>query len=285
MTSSDRDETDKTREIVHRPRFYSNVDAATLNYFKHVEQLVDEEKLTFAPETEEVDGNSLKDLFIGNVYKEIEGKELLLVCDHETSRVLEKILAKSDDFQLRVFLDRLSGRYVTLSRDRFASHVIQTLLSHATDVIDRELSSGTDLNPSEFRNDVAERGILLSMQQLVLIFAEQFMLCTEEEGSSSLIDLIFDPYASHVIRALIATLSGIKDSSLSRSKSSIEFDREHFMTTREDSHLDSVLTKRIPLLFSQTKLKLLHLLFDGLETTVFRRMMYHSSANPILQVR
>jgi nucleolar protein 9 len=49
-------------------------------------------------------------LFIQNAYAEVDGKELTIACDYEGSRILEKLMGASNDFQLRVFADRLNGR-------------------------------------------------------------------------------------------------------------------------------------------------------------------------------
>jgi hypothetical protein len=47
------------------------------------------------------------------VYEEVSGHEVDLATDHDGSRILEKLFKLSDDFTLRVFFDKLSGRYVT----------------------------------------------------------------------------------------------------------------------------------------------------------------------------
>jgi nucleolar protein 9 len=51
-------------------------------------------------------------LFLENVYTEVQGKELVLATDHSCSLVLEKLLRASNDFQLRVFFDKFNGKYV-----------------------------------------------------------------------------------------------------------------------------------------------------------------------------
>lgn len=48
-------------------------------------------------------------LFVDNVYAEVEGNELRLATNYSCSLVLEKLLKISDGFQLRVFMDKLSG--------------------------------------------------------------------------------------------------------------------------------------------------------------------------------
>jgi nucleolar protein 9 len=70
----------------------------------------------------------------------LEDNELRLATDYDCSRILEKLLRLSDDFQLRVFMDRITGRFADVFRHQYASHVCQTLLEAAADVVDREVT-------------------------------------------------------------------------------------------------------------------------------------------------
>jgi nucleolar protein 9 len=108
-------------------------------------------------------------LFVSNVYSEVENKELVLATDHSCSLVLEKLLKISSDFELRVFMDRLTGRYAELFTHRFASHVCQTLLTLAADIAEREARGESIPGPDEGKKDGKEDvGVLLSMEKLVL---------------------------------------------------------------------------------------------------------------------
>lgn len=107
-------------------------------------------------------------LFVSNVYSEVENKELVLATDHSCSMVLEKLLKISSDFEIRVFMDRLTGRYAELFTHRFASHVCQTLLTIAADIVERETRGESVPGPDEGAKDKEDVGELLSMEQLVL---------------------------------------------------------------------------------------------------------------------
>ena len=80
-------------------------------------------------------------LFLENVYTEVQGKELVLATDHSCSLVLEKLLRASNDFQLRVFFDKFNGNFLKLFTHRFASHVCQTLITLCADSVEREVKS------------------------------------------------------------------------------------------------------------------------------------------------
>lgn len=109
--------------------------------------------------------------------------------------ILEKLLKISDAFQLRVFLDKISGKTVELFAHRFASHVCQTLLTLAADVVEREQLEGVaTTSPKE------GEGELLSMEQLIL------GVC--EEIKPHVGGLISQQFASHDIRILLFVLAG-----------------------------------------------------------------------------
>lgn len=103
--------------------------------------------------------------FLGNIYRGFEDNELRLATDYDCSRILEKLLRLSDDFQLRVFMDRLTGRFADLFRHQYASHVCQTLLTVGADVVDRELRDASAEGPEPV---AGEQGVLLPMQTLIV---------------------------------------------------------------------------------------------------------------------
>jgi nucleolar protein 9 len=73
------------------------VDPETRNYFQSIETLL-------ASEVEEME------LLVENVFEGLSGKEMMISTDFEGSRILEKLLRASSDFQIRVFADRLNGK-------------------------------------------------------------------------------------------------------------------------------------------------------------------------------
>ncbi|ORZ32868.1 hypothetical protein BCR44DRAFT_57756 [Catenaria anguillulae PL171] len=82
---------------------FGQVSADTKAYFKSVEARMDQQ---FWESDDELYS------FLSNVYGEVVGKELSLATDSDCSIVLEKLLHISTDTHLRVFMDKLSGKYV-----------------------------------------------------------------------------------------------------------------------------------------------------------------------------
>lgn len=137
-------------------------------------------------------------LFVENVYSEVDGNEFRLSTNYSCSLILEKLLKVSDSFQLRVFMDKLSGKTVELFAHRFASHVCQTLLTLAADVVEREQLEGV---PADETSPLKEgEGELLSMEKLILGVCEDIK---PHVGG-----LISQQFASHDIRILLFVLAG-----------------------------------------------------------------------------
>jgi nucleolar protein 9 len=95
-----------------------------------------------------------------------------------------------------VFLDKLSGKTVELFAHRFASHVCQTLLTLAADVVEREQLEGVGANEGAKEGE----GELLSMENLILGVCEDIK---PHVGG-----LISQQFASHDIRILLHILAG-----------------------------------------------------------------------------
>lgn len=77
-------------------------DSDSRSYFKGIEEML--------VKTDQFDSREDQEMFLENVYNEVNGKELMLATDFDTSRILERLLRQSTDFQVRVFTDRLNGR-------------------------------------------------------------------------------------------------------------------------------------------------------------------------------
>ena len=108
-----------TQESIHPINDSSILDVGlmeseTRDYFVHVEKLLEDQEFETIQGSPQLIWMQLswldQQLFIQNVYAEVDGKELLIASDYETSRILEKLLRASTDFQIRVFADRLNGQ-------------------------------------------------------------------------------------------------------------------------------------------------------------------------------
>ncbi|KAM5532714.1 hypothetical protein V8D89_013606 [Ganoderma adspersum] len=176
---------------------FGYVDAEVKAYFRTVDVQIREwqETRLEVEADEDVDPNEDRRLFFVAALTEMSGKEKQLATDPDCSTILERMVYSMDDFVRRVFLDRLSGSLEQLSKHRFASHVVQTLLTVGGESVARE-SRGIFPPPSDAQE---EEGELRTLTQLVLDACEELL--------PSLSVLILDPFASHVVRALLLLLA------------------------------------------------------------------------------
>lgn len=174
----DEDETVKGRIDVH-----------TLNYFKRVEKLLTDN----AFEDEESQG-----LFLNNVLAQVgKGPKTCQLARHRlTSTILEILIEMSSPEQFADLLESLTEEILTISRDRFGSHVLQK----AVGMIPKHLNHSSE--------DLQSKIELLLFQ----------LISTIKENLPA---LIRDLYASHIISTLIQVLAGIRVSdNVTRSRSS-----------------------------------------------------------------
>lgn len=231
--------------------YYSALDASTLGYFERVERFVSgrrgpRRRLPHASRRQPVtrrwrsmldaDGfadDEERELFVDNVFREVDGHEQRLATDQgmrpprlpgrrpgvplmrrrvACSRVLEKLLAISSAFHLRVFADRLQGQYAALCADPYASHVVQTLFALLPDRLDADAPAPA----AAVGADDPGLGVLLPLPDL--------LLRAYEEVREALPALTENPYGSHVVRVVLVVLSGRDvDESLVRSAASRRF--------------------------------------------------------------
>ncbi|KAJ3084947.1 Nucleolar protein 9 [Quaeritorhiza haematococci] len=174
---------------------------------------------------EDYNGNNLNLLVVSQELREevdsnggMTQNELRLICDPDCSRVLETLLEKSNDFQLRVFTDRLLGRFTDIFRHQFGSHVTQTLLHLAADIVHREVAGESVVQVAPELEDESTEP-LPTMQELII------KICEELDGQ--FLPLMTHRYGSHVLRSLLMVLSGtpraLSNESQLRSKKSIKY--------------------------------------------------------------
>ena len=217
-------------------------------------------------------------LFLENVYTEVQGKELVLATDHSCSLVLEKLLRASNDFQLRVFFDKFNGNFLKLFTHRFASHVCQTLITLCADSVEREVKSN-ELKTKEELDVSKEDGVLLSAEELILNMCRQ----TQEEFTA----LISDPFASHIIRVLLYVLAGrtVADDGTGkgnvRSKKSAKYNDANNSKTNAGAFRP---TRLVPASFKEMLRTITSTMMNGLSASIVRSLAVHQVANPVLQL-
>ncbi|KAF9284164.1 Nucleolar protein 9 [Mortierella alpina] len=257
------------REQIDAAAIFGFIDPDVQQYFKGVEQTLDELNFETAEEQQ---------LFLENVYTEVQGKELVLATDHSCSLVLEKLLRASNDFQLRVCFDKFNGNFLKLFTHRFASHVCQTLITLCADAVEREVRSN-EIKTKEELEVPQEDGVLLTAEEMILNMCRQ----TQEEFTA----LISDPFASHIIRVLLYVLAGraVADDGSGkgniRSKKSAKYNDANNSKTNAGAFRP---TRLVPASFKDMLRTITSTLMNGLSDSIVRSLAVHQVANPVLQL-
>ncbi|KAH7930051.1 ARM repeat-containing protein [Leucogyrophana mollusca] len=284
-------------EDVHVEAPFGYVDPDVKSYFRTVDEQIrnwQDEEYHADDADEDMDpneGRSLqrydvfpKRIFFVAALTEMSGKEKQLATDPDCSVVMERMAYSMDDFVRRVFVDTLSGSYETLVKHRFASHVCQTLFTVAAETISRE-SRGTFPDVPES----SDKGELRTLTQLILD------ICDELKPTFTA--LIMDPFASHVLRALLLLLSpstqsadvtGHKSQSNVRSKKSTTWKaRQGVMKSvfADPKGKDKVVSKNVvPREFHDAAAAFVRTLREQLDENEVRALAANKVASPVLQL-
>ncbi|KAF9531020.1 armadillo-type protein [Crepidotus variabilis] len=250
-------------------------------YFRTVDLQIREwqERQTEQVEAD-VDANEDKRTFFMAALNEMQGKEKQLATDPECSIILERMLYSMDDFVRRVFVDSLTGSYEVLARNRFASHVCQTLFAMSKETISREVQGTTPEIPQS-----EDQGELRTLTQLLLDACNELL--------PNIPALVRDPFASHVVRSLLVLLSpGLEDSDVSqltvRSKKSRAWKARQGQMKSVFNDESGKSTGRsgsvTPPEFSLSARRIIEVVRDGLGENEVRAMAADKVACPTLKV-
>ncbi|KAJ0403642.1 hypothetical protein P43SY_002457 [Pythium insidiosum] len=170
-----------------RPR---RLEPDTLSYLKEVAESLTQsggDELT-ADEAE---------MMLWNVLEELAPRAASASSDRHGGEIIEAILPRMSDGQLRFFLSKMEGYFSHLWTNRYSSHVLQNVLARAGLIVDREVSGGDDLDDGDM--DERLQGTPAMSEIIVNMVSE-----LEREW----LTLMNDVSASHVWRSVLAVLAG-----------------------------------------------------------------------------
>lgn len=236
----------------------------TRSYFQNIENLL--------ADNDQVESEELE-ILLENVYGELDGKEIMACTDFECSRIVEKLLRISSDFQIRVFCDRLNGKYHFLFMHQFGSHVVQTLLGLAADIVEREYFSSSGKQKNTENNEG-----LPAMEELVLLIGEQL------EGHWK--DLMMNRHASFLVRTFLNVLCGesiINDSQI-RSAKSKKYNQSHNNSGFSSKHNGDRIKRAVPPSFTKLLKNIVREVSAFIKNEDLKKMAVDPVANPVLQM-
>ncbi|KAB5518695.1 armadillo-type protein [Coniochaeta sp. 2T2.1] len=237
-------------------------------YFRHADELLE---LNDFPSSED------RDIFLQNVYKEAEGKELKLASSQSCSRLMERLIMLSNTLQKKQIFEAFGGHFISLVTHRFASHCVEKLFLQSAPVITEELLNGVQEEGAE-EGDDAEKKPVATMEQLFLITLDEF-----EEHLSFLLS---DKFASHALRVVLVVLSGRPLDGLSTKSLLQSKNKEHITVPGAfaASNELALQTRTVPETFTLAIKKIISDSTAMLDDTALRVLTKHPTGNPTLQL-
>ncbi|KAK0713039.1 armadillo-type protein [Lasiosphaeria miniovina] len=244
-------------------------------YFRHADELLE---LNDFPTTED------RDMFLQNVYKEAEGKELKLASSQSCSRLMERLILLSNTRQKKHLYDTFAGHFISLITHRFAGHCCEKLFLQSAPVVTQELQGLVEPEPTpepETKAD-GEQGTAPMPQSSM----EDLLLLTLDELEDHLSYLLSDRYGSHALRALLLILSGrpldqiaTKSMLQSKKKEHVTFEGASVMASELSSQ-----TRAVPSSFTIAIQKIIGDSTANIDDTALRVLATHPTGNPTLQL-
>lgn len=168
--------------------FYGLVDASESSYFKESESTLTLDTFE-SPED--------KKLYIRGVFEECKGKELKLVTNQITSKLIERLILNGNSRQVKSFFRSLSGQFAPLAHHKYASHCLETLFIRSAALCEKELLGEEEEDPED---EGEEEQLYSSVESLFLYAVREFLPYLKE--------MVSHQYASHVLRVALLILAG-----------------------------------------------------------------------------
>ncbi|XP_072049550.1 nucleolar protein 9-like [Amphiura filiformis] len=186
------------------------LDDDTMGYYRRVSEALTE---GFQDQTEQ-------ELFVSNVFAQVEKQELKVSQNQTVSHIMEKLLGMSSGKQLSGFLQGLheAGDVCNAAKDRFAAHVLQTAILTAVPFVE-DPDCGSDVQT-----------VLLAVCKAV---------------TSKVNEFVYHTYAAHVLSAVVEVLAGVKvPEQVTRSRLS-----QGQMHAKDHGREPKVVLKKVPVPF------------------------------------
>ncbi|CUS09709.1 unnamed protein product [Tuber aestivum] len=238
-------------------QFYGLLNGEESEYFRKADEILELNQFG--------DGDE-RALFIANVWKEANGKELKIANSQGCSRLLERLILMSSPSQLKSLWRKFTGHFLNLAQHRFASHCCEMLFRQSVGIASKEMED-------DYVDDTVTDEFFASMESLFL-----YML---SELEPQLKHLCTDRFASHTVRGLLLLLSGQtvpSDVVQSRKKEKITLSSDFAPISEPAENIP------VPQSFHDAIGKILAATAGGMSTEEIRSMAVHQIGGPTLQV-
>ncbi|KAI9052605.1 hypothetical protein LZ554_003948 [Drepanopeziza brunnea f. sp. 'monogermtubi'] len=254
--------------------FYGMLEDQEQEYFRRADELLENNDF---PSDEE------RSLFLANVYREAEGKELKIACSQSCSRLMERLILLSTVEQKKRMFEKFKDNYPHLIQHRFASHCCETLFIQSAPIVTEELTADSKKGKKkgvevEVDAEMKEGKELPSMEDL--------FLATLDELEGKMTFLLTDRFASHTLRVLLVILSGqALEKASTRTLMQSKKKEKISITGLDTAPTELSLNKRaVPSSFQFAVEKIISDTIATMDTSFIRVLATHPTGNPTLQL-
>lgn len=241
----------------NEPTFFGLVDRQELEYFKTAESTLAVDGFA---SSEERQG------FIDGVFEEAKGKELKLVINQVCSKLIERLILLASDEQAIGIFSRFSGHILSLSKHKYSSHCVETLLVRSAALVEKEILNQLQVEDGE-----------KPIHELLVSAAREFEPVLKEAAR--------DPYASHVLRVLLLILNGSELPSASSNSSALRSKKSRSVRKYIDIKGEQpARAYQVPGSFKEELKTLISSLASDLDTTSSREMAIDKVSSPVMQL-
>lgn len=245
-------------------KFFGDLDNDEIEYFKQLENKISLND--FVSDDEEK-------TFYSSIFEEIKDKELKLVTNRSTTKLIQKLIYISDKDKIKRFADVFKTNYLCLSFNRFSSFIVESLLMKLGEFCQKE-----------FSNKNIDSSNVVTNQTNVY---EEYILNAYNELKNSVDEIILHEFSSHVLRALILVFSAktfnsfITSSSILKSKNNKNFQKD-FNT--KDNNLIGYKYNTLPKTFLNGLLDIRDRILRNKSSTQLKELSIHKNASLSVQL-
>jgi nucleolar protein 9 len=242
--------------------FYGMLEDEEQEYFRRADELLE---LNDFPSEDE------RSLFLENVYREADGKELKIACSQSCSRLMERLILLSSVEQKKKLFEKFGGNFAHLVQHRFASHCCETLFIQSAPVVTEEPTADSKKKDEQEKEAVS---------------MESLFLQTLDELEGKMTFLLTDRFASHTLRVLLVVLSGRPlEKASTRSLMQSKKKEKISITGLDTSPTELSLHQRsIPSSFQFAVEKIISDTIATMDQSFIRILATHPTGNPTLQL-
>ncbi|CAM9791011.1 unnamed protein product, partial [Ectocarpus sp. 6 AP-2014] len=186
-----------------------------ISYLSQVETVIDQyaqDDHSYGGADDDDDDDDVgREQLIDNILEELKHQTASIMEDRQGSVVAEKMARRLSPLQLRTMLSRCRGYMLSLANNRYSSHVLQTLLSVAGQVVEDEISGDDDADEEEGAQHYEEEPgtAAVSDGSKKIDKMQDILLSLVSELSGAWAELFADISGSHVGRGFLQVLGGM----------------------------------------------------------------------------